>query len=64
MQQIDNLTKQIFSLPEKHRAQIAHAIIESLEDYDDKSYDHEWNDKIERRVQEVISGKERGKSAE
>jgi putative addiction module component (TIGR02574 family) len=58
------LEKEVLELPPRSRVRLAERIIESIEDYADPELEAAWDDEIERRVQEIESGAEKGIPAE
>jgi putative addiction module component (TIGR02574 family) len=60
---IRTLEKEILELPPRSRARFAEKIIESIDDYTDAEIRNSWTDEIERRVNEIESGKTKGISA-
>lgn len=61
LQEVEN---KAFDLSAKERAQLAHDLIASLDDAVDKEAGTAWDAEIERRVEEIKSGKARGRPAE
>ena len=54
------LEKEVLELPPRSRVRLAERIIESIADYADPDLRAAWDDEIERRVQEIQSGAEKG----
>lgn len=53
------LEKEILELPPRSRVRLAEKLIESIDPYDPK-LEAKWDDEIERRVNEIKSGAEKG----
>lgn len=53
------LEKEVLELPRRSRVRLAERLIESIDNYADSSLESEWNDEIERRVNEIKSGAEK-----
>jgi putative addiction module component (TIGR02574 family) len=58
------LEKELMELPPRSRVRLAERIIESIGDYADPQLEAAWNVEIERRVQGIESGAEKGVPAE
>jgi putative addiction module component (TIGR02574 family) len=56
--------KAIELLPPEERAELAQALISSLEEKHDSKADSAWNTEIRLRVNEIKSGKAKGRPAE
>jgi putative addiction module component (TIGR02574 family) len=54
---IDELRKQVLSLPEEARADLASSLIDSLDETVDEDVEAAWQEEIARRVEELESGK-------
>jgi putative addiction module component (TIGR02574 family) len=50
------LEKEILELPPRSRVRLAERLIESIDPYADPKLESEWDDEIERRVDEIESG--------
>jgi putative addiction module component (TIGR02574 family) len=51
------------SLPVDQRAELVHELIKSLDAKTDNNIDSEWENEIKRRVDEIKSGKAKGRRA-
>jgi len=58
------LEKKVLELPPRSRVRLAERIIESIDDYATPELEAAWNEEIERRVEEIQSGEEKGIPAE
>lgn len=54
------LEKEILELPPRSRVRLAERLIESIDAYADPKLEAEWDNEIERRVNEIKSGTEKG----
>ena len=54
------LEKEVLQLPARSRVRLAERMIESVDDYADPEVEAAWSSEIERRVEEIQSGSERG----
>ena len=54
------LEKEVLGLPPRSRVRLAERIIASIDDYADPKLEAAWADEIERRVNDIQSGAERG----
>jgi len=54
------LEKEVLELPARSRVRLAKRIIESVDDYTDPRVEAAWTAEIERRVEEIQSGAEKG----
>jgi putative addiction module component (TIGR02574 family) len=54
------LEKEILELPPHSRVRLAERLIESIDPSADARLQNEWDDEIERRVNEIESGVEKG----
>jgi putative addiction module component (TIGR02574 family) len=54
------LEKEALELPARSRVRLAEKIIESIDDYTDPQVESAWGQEIERRVEEIKSGAEKG----
>lgn len=63
---LEQMTSELLCLPTKQRAQLAHALISSLEGDEDSEEEvgKEWNREIARRAAEIESGSAKGRPAE
>lgn len=61
VQEIEN---RAFALSSGERAELAHKLIVSLDDARDKEVETAWDAEIKRRVEEIKSGKAKGRPAE
>ncbi len=57
MQEAQELFRKALALPDKERADLAGALIDSLDDTVDENADAAWQKEIVRRLEEVRSGK-------
>ncbi len=55
----DELLRDVLKLPSKDRARLAHELLLSLEEHgtQDSNAESEWPKELERRVQDVVTGK-------
>jgi putative addiction module component (TIGR02574 family) len=60
---LNPLRDQLLNLPAPQRAELAHFLLESLED-EEAGADAVWREEIKRRIEEIKSGKVTGKPAE
>ena len=61
---LQEVTNNALNLPPEERAELAHKLIESLDEGTDKEVESAWDAEIERRVSEIKSGKAKGRPAE
>jgi len=61
---LESLKSQLFALPTRERAELAHFLIETLETESDTDVDAAWDSEINRRIAEIQDGRVVGKSAE
>jgi putative addiction module component (TIGR02574 family) len=54
------LEREVLHLPARSRVRLAEKIIESVDDYTDPQVEAAWDAEIERRVEEIQSGAEKG----
>jgi len=54
------LEKEVLELPPRSRVRLAERIIQSVDDYADAQVEAAWTAEIERRVEEIQSGAEKG----
>ena len=54
------LEKQVMDLPPRSRIRIAEKIIESVDDFTSKEVEAAWSEEIQRRVNDIESGKVKG----
>jgi putative addiction module component (TIGR02574 family) len=54
---IDELRKQVMSLPAEARADLASSLIDSLDQTVDEDVEAAWQEEIARRIEELESGK-------
>jgi len=54
---IDELRKQVMSLPEEARADLASSLIDSLDQTVDEDVEAAWQEEIARRIDELEAGK-------
>ncbi len=54
------LEKEVLELSPRSRVRLAERLIESIDDYADPKLESEWNEEIERRVNDIESGAEKG----
>lgn len=52
----DELFSTALALPTSERARLAHQLLRSLELPESEQSDQEWQDELERRVEEVVGG--------
>ncbi|MFC2088481.1 addiction module protein [Calditrichota bacterium] len=57
------LKKRAIALSLEERSELAHDLINSLDDSSDSSHENEWDNEIKRRVEEIKSGKAKGRPA-
>ncbi len=60
----DRLKSELLRLPTEDRAELAYFLIRSLDDEDDADVQAAWEAELERRWQEMESGKAAGERAE
>ncbi len=53
---LDQLRSEILSLPETERAELAHALIQSLDSPAESDVDKAWDHEISRRLKEIDEG--------
>jgi putative addiction module component (TIGR02574 family) len=53
----DSLLQQALDMPENERARLAEKLISSLHEQPSREIDEAWHREIERRIQEIDSGK-------
>lgn len=58
------LEKEVLDLSPRSRVRLAERIIESIDDYATPELEAAWDDEIERRVNDIQSGTEKGIPAE
>ena len=58
------VAQRALDLPPEERAELAHKLIISLDDATDKGVETAWDAEIERRVEEIKSGKAKGRPAQ
>jgi len=58
------LEKEVLELLPRSRVRLAERIIESIDDYAHPELESAWDEEIERRVEEIRSGAEKGIPAE
>ena len=56
-EEVSELLKKALALPAEARAALAGSLLESLEDTVDASAEEIWSQEIERRIEELDSGK-------
>ncbi len=61
---LEKVTHEALDLPQQQRARLAHALILSIEDEPDQDVAAAWDAEIERRVDEIRSGRVKGIPAE
>jgi putative addiction module component (TIGR02574 family) len=54
------LEKQVMNLPPRSRIRIAEKIIESVDDFTSKEIEAAWSQEIQRRVNDIETGKVKG----
>ncbi len=64
MTEFEKITSKIMSLPAENRAELAEMLIQSLDEKDDLAVKSEWLLEIQRRDQEIRTGKAVCKPAE
>jgi len=62
--ELEKVKETVLSLSEKERALIARVLIKSLEEPSNRDYETEWEMEIEKRAQEIMEEKEKGKDAD
>ena len=61
---LERLTHDALELSTHERAQLAHSLIASMDEEHDADADSAWDAEVERRVEEIRSGKVQGIPAE
>jgi putative addiction module component (TIGR02574 family) len=61
---IDQLKSEMSTLPANERAELAHFLIESLENGPEEGVEAAWEAELARRSEEILSGKVTGRPAE
>ena len=61
---LEEVTRKVLNLPPEERAELAHELIVSIDDAIDKEAEVAWDTEIKRRVNEIKSGKAKGRAAE
>lgn len=61
---LQEVARKAFNLPPEERAELAHELIVSIDDAIDKEVEADRDAEIERRVNEIKSGKAKGRAAE
>lgn len=61
---LQEVTNKALDLPPEERAELAHELIVSLDDVIDNQAEAAWDAEIERRVQEIKTGRAKGRPAE
>ena len=61
---VQELKAELKSLPPQQRAELAHFLIDSLDQEADPDAEAEWDKEVERRVAEIKSGQAQGIAAE
>jgi putative addiction module component (TIGR02574 family) len=61
---LDKVAHDALEMPEQDRAHLAHALILSMDDSGDDDVSTAWDAEIERRVNDIRSGKVKGIPAE
>jgi putative addiction module component (TIGR02574 family) len=61
---VQELKNELKLLPPKQRAELAHFLIESLDQESDPDAEAAWDKELERRVHEIKSGQAQGIPAE
>lgn len=60
----DLFASQLAQLPNNERAELAHLLLQSLDDSQDADAEAAWEQEIARRVAEIESGRATGRPAE
>ena len=61
---LQEIASKAHNLSPSERAELAHELIVSLDDVKDKELEMAWDTEIERRIEEIKSGRAKGRSAE
>ena len=61
---LQEVASKAHNLSPSERAELAHELIVSLDDVRDKELEMAWDTEIERRIEEIKSGRAKGRSAE
>jgi putative addiction module component (TIGR02574 family) len=60
---ISALEKEILELPPRSRVRLAEKLVQSVDGFTSKEVESAWSEEINRRVEEIESGKAKGVSA-
>ena len=61
---LQEVASKAHNLSPSERAELAHELIVSLDDVKDKELEMAWDTEIERRIEEIKSGRAKGRPAE
>ena len=61
---LEEIARKVLNLPPEERAELAHKLIVSIDDAIDKEAEAAWDVEIEKRANEIKSGKAKGRAAE
>jgi putative addiction module component (TIGR02574 family) len=61
---LQEVASKALGLSPEERAELAHELILSLDEVEDREVERAWDAEVERRVQEIRSGKAKGRPAE
>ena len=61
---LQQVASKAHNLSPSERAELAHELIVSLDDVKDKELEMAWDTEIERRIEEIKSGRAKGRPAE
>jgi len=61
---LEEVSRKAFNLPPEERAELAHELLLSIDEAIDKEVEAAWDAEIERRVNDIKSGKAKGRAAE
>lgn len=61
---LQEVASKAHNLSPSERAELAHELIVSLDDVRDKELEMAWDTEIERRIEEIKSGRAKGRPAE
>ena len=61
---LQQVASKAHNLSPSERAELAHELIVSLDDVRDKELEMAWDTEIERRIEEIKSGRAKGRPAE
>ena len=61
---LEEIARKVLNLPPEERAELAHKLIVSIDNAIDKEAEAAWDVEIEKRANEIKSGKAKGRAAE